>query len=59
VEKCCVYIAFLLVSLVKNVLNEQFFEIEYLTSLNRSVTCLAIKSFDQTKGKIWSDDDRH
>jgi hypothetical protein len=37
-------IAFLLVSLIKNVLNKQFFEIAIgdVTSLNRSVTCPVI-----------------
>ena len=52
VEKRCLYIAFLFVSLIRNVLNKQFFEIRDLTSLNRSVTYPVIKSFDQTKGKI-------
>jgi hypothetical protein len=36
-------------------LNKQFFEIGDLISLNRSVTCPVIKSFDRTKGKIWPD----
>jgi hypothetical protein len=50
--------AFLLVSLIKNVLNKQFFEIGDLTSLNQLVTCPVIKSFGWTKGKIWLDNVR-
>ena len=52
-------IAFLLVLLIKNVLNKQFqCKIGDLTSLNRPVTCPVIKNFDRTKGKIWPDNVR-
>ena len=60
-EVHAVYIAFLLsllVSLTKNALNEQFFEIGDLTSQIGPVTCPTIKSFDRTKGKIWPDNVR-
>ena len=57
-----VYIAFLLVSLIKNVLNKQLlFEIGDLTSLNWSVTCPVIKALIRQKVKFGRtmSDDRH